>query len=272
VRRGPQRTVDLATESGRPLVVGRRLFGWAVEGIGEVGPGEDLAELCRRALVTSGGLEPWDVVVVTHKVVSKAEGRVRSLASVVPSAAALAVANSVGQDPRMVEVILQESKRVIRAEPGVLVTETVHGLVCANSGVDRSNVGGGEEVTCLPLEPDASARRLRASWLDLAAGGPLGVVITDTFGRPFREGAVNVAIGVAGMPALSDHRGLLDERGYLLHASTIATADEIAGIGELLMGKIDGIPLAVVRGFRWEGPDLGAAALQRPSERDIFRR
>ncbi len=262
----------MAVESDRPLVVGRRMLGWAVEGIGEVGPGDDLAELCREPLLTHGGLAPWDVVVVTHKVVSKAEGRVRKLSGVVPSSTALAVANRVGQDPRMVEVILQESRAVIRAEPGVLVTETVQGLVCANSGVDRSNVGGGEEVTCLPLDPDASARRLRESWLEIASGGPLGVVITDTFGRPFREGAVNVAIGVAGMPAVSDHRGLSDELGYLLHASTIGTADEIAGIGELLMGKIDGIPLAVVRGFRWEGADSGAGALQRLPERDIFRR
>ena len=210
--------------------------------------------------------------MVTHKVVSKAEGRVRSLADVHPGDPALALADRVGQDPRMVEVILQESLRVIRAEPGVLVTETVQGLVCANSGVDRSNVGGGELVTCLPLQPDLSAGRLRQAWLDLAQGGPLGVIISDTFGRPFREGAVNVAIGTAGMPALSDHRGLRDEQGYLLHASTIGTADEIAGIGELVMGKVDQVPLAVVRGLTWEGADEGANVLLRPVERDIFRR
>lgn len=254
------------------MVRAHRLLAWAVEGIPELHAEDDLGAICRAPLGAGGGLEPWDVVVVTHKVVSKAEGRVISLADVRPGDPALALAARVGQDPRMVQVILQESRRVIRAEPGVLVTETVQGLVCANSGVDRSNVGGGELVTCLPLHPDRSAADLRRSWLDLAQGGPLGVVITDTFGRPFREGAVNVAIGVAGMPALSDHRGLLDQRGYLLHASTIGTADEIAGIGELVMGKIDQVPVAVVRGFTWEGPDEGAGVLQRAAERDLFRR
>jgi coenzyme F420-0:L-glutamate ligase/coenzyme F420-1:gamma-L-glutamate ligase len=258
-------------DAGQPLVRARRLSCWGIEGVPELSTGEDLAETCRQPLLLAGGLEPWDVVVVTHKVISKAEGRVSRLTDVVPGDAAIAVAERVGQDPRMTEVILRESRRVIRAEPGVLVTETVQGFVCANSGVDRSNVGGGEVVTCLPLDPDLSADRLRRSWLDLAAGGPLGVVVTDTFGRPFREGAVNVAIGCAGIPALSDHRGLLDERGYLLHASTIGTGDEIAGLGELVMGKIDGIPLAVVRGFRWQGPESGAQVLLRPGEKDIFR-
>ncbi len=245
---------------------------WAVEGIGEVLPGQDLAELCREPLIRSGGLQPWDVVLVTHKVISKAAGRTIRLAEIVPGDAAVAIGHRVGQDPRMVEVILRESRAVIRAEPGVLVTETVHGFICANAGVDRSNVGGGEEVTCLPENPDLSAAGLRSAWLDLAEGGPLGVIVTDTFGRPFREGAVNVAIGTSGIPALSDHRGLLDERGYLLHASTIGTADEIAGLGELVMGKLDGIPLAVVRGFSWRGPELGAQALLRPAAQDIFRR
>jgi coenzyme F420-0:L-glutamate ligase/coenzyme F420-1:gamma-L-glutamate ligase len=257
----------------RPLVRARRLTGWAVTGVPEVRTGDDLGRLCLAPLEAAGGLAPWDVVLVTHKVISKAEGRMIELASIEPSPAALEVAARVQhEDPRMVEVILRESTRVVRAEPGVLVTETLHGLVCANAGVDRSNVGGGEAVTCLPLDPDGAAERLRQDWLSLAGGGPLGVIVSDTFGRPFREGAVNVAIGVAGMPGLSDHRGLLDEQGYLLHASTIGTADEIAGIGELLMGKIDGIPLAVVRGFSWEGPEEGAGVLQRPAERDIFRR
>ncbi len=262
----------LEVEPPRPLVAGRRLACWAVEGIGEVTPGQDLALLCRSPLQNAGGLEPWDVVLVTHKVISKSEGRTLLLEDVVPGDVAVAIGQRVGQDPRMVEVILRESRAVIRAEPGVLVTETVQGFICANAGVDRSNVGGGSEVTCLPLDPDGSAASLREAWLDLAGGGPLGVIVTDTFGRPFREGAVNVAIGVAGIPALSDHRGLFDERGYLLHASTIGTADEIAGIGELVMGKLDGIPLAVVRGFTWSGPEAGAQALLRPEAKDIFRR
>ncbi len=235
-------------------------------------PGDDLARLCRGPLQGAGGLEPWDVVLVTHKVISKAEGRMVLLEDVTPGDVAVAIGQRVGQDPRMVEVILRESRAVIRAEPGVLVTETVHGFICANAGVDRSNVGGGSAVICLPLDPDGSAGALRAAWLDLAGGGPLGVIVTDTFGRPFREGAVNVAIGAAGIPALSDHRGLLDGRCYLLHASTIGTADEIAGIGELVMGKLDGIPLAVVRGLTWSGPEAGAGVLRRPPAQDIFRR
>lgn len=260
------------SEPSRPLVAGRRLTCWGIEGIGEVRPGQDLALLGERALRAAGGLEPWDVVLVTHKVISKAEGRLVCLDEVEPGDVAVALAERVGQDPRLTEVILRESRTVIRAEPGVLVTETVHGFICANAGVDRSNVGGGSEVTCLPRDPDRAAASLRSAWLELAGGGPLGVIVTDTFGRPFREGAVNVAIGAAGIPTLSDHRGLLDERGYLLHASTIGTADEIAGIGELVMGKLDAVPLAVVRGFTWSGPELSAQALLRPAARDIFRR
>ncbi|MGA9775235.1 MAG: coenzyme F420-0:L-glutamate ligase [Candidatus Dormiibacterota bacterium] len=258
-------------ELARPIVRGRRLQCWAVGGLPELDPGADLAALGAASLAAAGGLEPFDVVVVTRKVVSKAEGRVTQLSAVRPTPKALEVAARTGHDPRMVQVILEESRRVIRAQPGLLVTETSQGLVCANAGVDRSNVAGGEAVLRLPLDPDASAQRLRDAWLRLAGEGPLGVVVSDTFGRPFREGAVNVAIGVAGMPALSDHRGRLDPRGYLLHASTIGTADEVAGLGELVMGKLDGLPLAVVRGLSWEGGATTAAALQRDPARDAFR-
>lgn len=223
-------------------------------------------------LVGAGGLQPWDVVVVTHKVVSKAEGRIFQLSEFAPRASAQALADRLQQDPRLVEAVLRESRRVVRAESGVLITETHHGLVCANAGVDRSNVGGGESVTFLPEDPDRSARLLRDHWLALAGGGPLGVLISDTFGRPFREGSVNVAIGVAGMPALSDYLGLQDPQGYELHASTIGSADEIASIGELLMGKVDGLPLAVVRGLTWSGQEQGSAPLLREPARDIFRR
>ena len=248
-----------------------RLECWAVAGMPEVGAGSDLAALGAAALEAQGGLRPWDVVVVTSKVVSKAEGLVTELAGVLPSAPARWLAGLTGQDPRLVQVVLEESRAVVRAAPGLLVTETRHGLVCANAGVDRSNVGGGAALLRLPRDPDGTAAGLRSAWLALAAGGPLGVVVSDTFGRPFREGAVNVAIGVAGLPALADHRGQLDQQGYLLHASTIGSADEIAGLGELVMGKLDGFPLAVVRGLRWEGPQEGAAALQRAAGRDVFR-
>ena len=154
----------------------------------------------------------------------------------------------------------------------MLVCETVHGLVCANAGVDRSNVGGGEHVTLLPVDADASASLLRDAWLPLCAGGPLGVVICDTFGRPFREAGVNVAIGVAGLPAITDYRGLPDVSGYVMRASALATADEIASAAELVMGKTDGVPVAVVRGLRWEGEGRGAGVLLRDPARDVFRR
>jgi len=262
----------MTAEPRRPLVRAGPLTSWAVSGVPDIEVGQDLGQMLVEPLRGAGGLLPWDVVVVTHKVVSKAEGRVFQLSDFEPQSRALTLAERLQQDPRLVEAVLRESRRVVRAEAGVLITETHHGLICANAGVDRSNVGGGEAITCLPEDPDRSAQLLRDRWLVLAGGGPLGVVISDTFGRPFREGSVNVAIGVAGMPALSDYRGLEDPHGYELHASTIASADEIASIGELLMGKVDGLPLAVVRGLSWSGPEEGSAPLLRDPARDIFRR
>jgi coenzyme F420-0:L-glutamate ligase / coenzyme F420-1:gamma-L-glutamate ligase len=242
-----------------------------VHGIPEVSPGDDLAALLLRGLVVSGvALSPWDVVVVTHKVVSKSEGAVLSLAVVTPSPRAMEIAARTDNDPRLVEVILGQSTRVLTALPGVLVCETVHGLVCANAGVDRSNVGG-DMVTVLPADSDASAAALRAALLPSCDGGPLAVVICDTFGRPFREAGVNVAVGVAGMPGLTDYRGLPDTAGYVMRASALATADEIASAAELVMGKTDGVPVAVVRGLRWEGEGRGATELQRDPTRDVFR-
>lgn len=243
-----------------------------VRGIPEVAHGADLSALISSALTVSGiALAPWDVVVVTHKVVSKAAGCVVDLRTVAPSARAVEIAAQTDNDARLVEVILGESTRVLSALPGVLVCETVHGLVCANAGVDRSNVGGGDLVTVLPRDPDASAAALRAAWLPLCDGGPLGVIVCDTFGRPFREAGVNVAVGVAGMPAITDYRGLPDTAGYLMRASALATADEIASAAELVMGKTDGVPVAVVRGLRWEGEGRGAGELQRDPARDVFR-
>jgi coenzyme F420-0:L-glutamate ligase/coenzyme F420-1:gamma-L-glutamate ligase len=244
-----------------------------VRGIPEVSPGDDLAALVLRGCALSAlTLQPWDVVVVTHKVVSKAEGCVVSLASVTPSARAAEIAALTDNDARLVEVVLAQSTRVLSALPGVLVCETVHGLVCANAGVDRSNVPGEDAVTVLPADPDASAASLRAAWLPACDGGPLGVVICDTFGRPFREAGVNVAVGVAGMPAVTDYRGLADAAGYVMRASALATADEIASAAELVMGKTDGVPVAVLRGLQWEGEGRGAGELQRDARRDVFRR
>ena len=245
----------------------------AVRGIPAVSPGDDLSALVLSGLADSGiALQAWDVVVVTHKVVSKAEGRLVDLASVVPSVEASELAARTDNDARLVEVILGESSRVLTALPGVLVCETVHGLVCANAGVDRSNVGGVDVVTLLPADPDASAAVLRSAWLSACSGGPLGVVICDTFGRPFRDAGVNVAIGLAGMPGMTDYRGMVDTSGYLMRASALATADEIASAAELVMGKLDEVPVAVVRGLQWEGVGRGAAELQRDPARDVFRR
>jgi coenzyme F420-0:L-glutamate ligase / coenzyme F420-1:gamma-L-glutamate ligase len=244
-----------------------------VHGLPEVRPGDDLARIVVEGLSVCGlGLRPWDVVVVTHKVVSKAEGALVDLEAVRPSPEALDLAELVGGDPRLVEVVLAESRGVLRAAPGVLVCETAGGLVCANAGVDRSNVPGtGLVVTLLPRDPDASAARLRAAWLPAAAGGPLGVVVCDSFGRPFREGQVNVAIGVAGMPAMTDHRGLPDTSGRSMSASVLASADEVASAAELVMGKVERVPVALVRGLRWMGEGRGAAELQRDPARDLFR-
>jgi coenzyme F420-0:L-glutamate ligase / coenzyme F420-1:gamma-L-glutamate ligase len=244
-----------------------------VRGIPAVAAGDDLGDLVARGLAASSiVLQAWDVVVVTHKVVSKAEGWVVDLSGVAPSAEAVVLASKTDNDARLVEVILGQSTQVLTALPGVLVCETVHGLVCANAGVDRSNVGGGELVTVLPPDPDASASSLRSAWLPLCDGGPLGVVLCDTFGRPFRDAGVNVAIGVAGIPAVTDYRGMVDTAGYRMSASALATADEIASAAELVMGKVDEVPVAVVRGLQWEGAGRGAGELQRDPARDVFRR
>lgn len=234
-------------------------------------PGDDLAAQLRTAVQRLvQPLQPYDVIVVTHKVVSKAEGCVVDLATVRPSARALELARTGGNDPRLIEVVLGETVRVVRADPRVLVCETRHGLVCANAGVDRSNVTGGETVTILPRDPDGSAARLRAALLEDAAGGPLGVVLTDTFGRPFRLGGVNVAIGVAGMPVATDYTGLPDTTGYVLHAGLIGSADEIAAAAELVMGKTARVPAVRLRGLRWEGEGR-ASDLLRAVHEDVFR-
>lgn len=253
-------------------VEGAELRVLAVPGIPDVGHGDDLAAVVLGAVAAAGmALQPHDVVVVTHKVVSKAEGRLVHLDSVTPSARARELAARLRrQDPRHVELVLRESARVIR-DRGILICETPSGLVCANAGVDLSNAAGSEMATLLPLDPDASAMGLRHAWLDAAGGGPLGVVITDTFGRPFRLHGVNVAIGVAGMPAHSTHTGTVDGTGYELLNSELATADEIASAAELVMGKLDGVPVALVRGLRWSGQGT-AADLQRDAATDMFRR
>lgn len=240
-----------------------------VGGIPEVRPGDDPAILVARA-AGDDFLKPGDVVVVTHKIVSKAEGRLVDLATVEPSALAKGFAARYDKDPRQIEVVLRESKRIVRMDRGIIISETHHGFICANAGVDASNVPGDETVCLLPLDSDASARRLRDALVSLT-GGDLAVVVSDSFGRAWRHGITNVAIGVAGMQPLADYRGRNDPHGYPLTASILAVADEIAAAAELVMGKTKGIPVAVVRNYPYErGSGTGRDLLMEP-ERDLFR-
>ncbi len=240
-----------------------------VGGIPEVCPGDDPSALIARA-AGDDLLKTGDVVVVTHKVVSKAEGRLVDLATVEPSALAKGFAARYEKDPRQIEVVLRESKRIVRMDRGIIISETNHGFVCANAGVDASNVPGDETVCLLPLDPDVSARRLRDALTSLV-GGDLAVVVSDSFGRAWRHGITNVAIGVAGMQPLADYRGERDPHGYPLAASILAVADEIAAAAELVMGKTTGIPVAVVRNYPYERGSGTGRDLLMPPERDMFR-
>jgi coenzyme F420-0:L-glutamate ligase / coenzyme F420-1:gamma-L-glutamate ligase len=238
-----------------------------VEGLPEIRPGDDLAALIVSA---AAPLESGDVVVIAQKVVSKSEGRLRNLADVAPSERALEFARSLEADARMVQVILDESTRVVRADR-VLIVETRQGFVCANAGVDKSNVAGDDEVCLLPIDCDASARALQGR-ISAIAGAHVGVVVSDTFGRAWRMGLVNVALGVAGLPALIDYRGRPDDFGMPLQATVVAVADEIAAAAELLMGKTRRVPVVIVHGLDvFEGTPGDGQELVRPSELDLFR-
>ena len=237
----------------------------AVEGLPEVRPGDDLGLLiAERATLQDG-----DVLVVAQKVVSKSEGRLVELASVTASAEAQRIAPRLisAPDPRMVQVVLDESVRVLRSDR-VLITETRHGFVSANSGVDHSNVGAGM-LALLPVDPDASAQRIRERIIE-RTGAEVGVIVSDTFGRPWRLGIVNVALGVAGLPALIDLRGTTDDADEPLHATVLAVADEIAASAGLVMGKTGRTPVVIVRGLNLEGRGSGRDLI-RPVEEDLFR-
>jgi coenzyme F420-0:L-glutamate ligase/coenzyme F420-1:gamma-L-glutamate ligase len=234
-----------------------------VRGLPEVGEGDDLAELIARA----AELEDGDVIVVAHKVVSKAEGRVVRLAEVEPSAQARDLAAD--EDPRRLEVILRESVRIVRTRPPLVIAETRHGFVCASAGVDASNAPEAETVVLLPEDPDASAARLRARLRELT-GADVAVILSDSFGRAWRQGTTDVAIGCAGLQPLLDLHGERDAAGYELHATVIAVADELAGAAELVRGKLDHVPVAVIRGFEPRGEGT-ARELVIPPERDLFR-
>jgi len=234
-----------------------------VKGLPEVRGGDDLAEL----IAAAADLEDGDVVVVAHKVVSKAEGRVVRLAEVEPSAQARDLAAN--EDPRRLEVILRESARIVRTRPPLVIAETRHGFVCASAGVDASNAPEAETVVLLPEDPDASAARLRDRLRELT-GADVAVIVSDSFGRAWRQGTTDVAIGCAGLRPLLDLHGERDAAGYELHATVIAVADELAGAAELVKGKLDGVPVAVVRGFDRRGEGT-AREVVMPPERDLFR-
>jgi coenzyme F420-0:L-glutamate ligase/coenzyme F420-1:gamma-L-glutamate ligase len=235
-----------------------------VEGLPEIGAGDDLGAL----IAAAAELEDGDVVCVAHKVVSKAEGRVVRLDEIEPSARAHELAGEDG-DPRRLEVVLREATRILRSRPPLVIAETRHGFVCASAGVDASNAPDADTVVLLPEDPDASAARLRDE-LQGRTGRRLGVVVTDTFGRPWRVGIANVAIGSAGIEVLRDLRGRRDPVGYELHATVIALADEIAAAAELVMGKTERAPAAIVRGLDVLGEGR-AQELVMPPELDLFR-
>lgn len=244
-----------------------RIFG--ISGLGEIQPGDDLAGQIIAAVNAKGlTISAGDIFVVAQKVVSKAERRVLRLETIEPSPMARRWAEEHGKDPRVVEVVLRESRRVVRMDRAVLITETHHGFVCANSGVDSSNAPPGT-VVLLPVDPDRSAQALRERF-EAEFGVPLGVIISDSFGRPWREGLTNVALGVAGVEALIDCRGHKDSFGRALQVTVIAVADELAGAAELVMGKNRQVPVAVLQGFSLEGKGSGREMV-RPSELDLFR-
>ncbi len=243
----------------------------ALEGMPEVRPGDDLAELIAGALPEA--LIAGDVLVIAHKIVSKTEGRIRRLADVSPSAEAHALAVQLGKDPRQVQVVLDGTRQVLRAAHGVLICVTDHGFVCANAGVDASNVPGEDTVVMLPIDPDASARRIRSA-IRARTGVAPAIVIADSFGRAWRHGQVDITIGCAGLDPLEDWRGRVDSDGRELHATWIAVADELAAAADLARRKDGSAPVVLVRGAdRYvtaaDGP--GAQALLRPETEDLFR-
>lgn len=235
--------------SGNSAAAELRIIG--INGIPEVHPGDDLHRIIGDAIEASGsGLRDDDVLVVTHKIVSKAEGRLVDLTTVEPSPFAMKWARDFDKDPRQVEVVLAESKRIVRMDRGILIAETRHGFICANAGVDQSNVSP-DTVCLLPLDPDASARAIRNSLNERFGlkSGP-GVIVSDSFGRPWRAGIVNVAVGISGLAPLADYRGMFDSAGYEMHVSVLAVADELAGAAELVMNKLDARPVVLIRGYQ----------------------
>ena len=243
-----------------------------IEGMPEAKPGDDLAGQMLEAAQRQGtSIESGDVIVVTQKIVSKAEGRVVSIDSVEPSPLALAITEGHRRDPRHTELILRESRRIVRMDRGVIISETHHGFNCANAGIDASNIPGDGTVALLPVDPDASARGIRQAIRE-RAGVDVAVIISDTFGRPWRSAAVNVAIGVAGFSPLLSYVGQEDSHGNMMYTTVIAVADELAATAELVTGKVLGVPVAIIRGYSYTPMEEASHdALIRDPDKDLFR-
>lgn len=242
-----------------------------VIGLPEISLDDDLGTMIIEQLTANGNeLADGDLVVVAQKIVSKAEGAVQLIADQVPSNEALELADTVGKDARLVQIVLDQSKRVVRAVPGVLIVETVHGFICANAGVDQSNIEADGLVTTLPVDSDRSALSIHKTLIE-RTGRKIGVLISDTFNRPWREGSINVAIGIAGFDPLRDLRGTIDDFEREMTTSTVSLADEVASTAQLVMGESGRIPVALVRGVDWEPGDYPAGRMIRPANRDLFR-
>ncbi|MBI4446008.1 MAG: coenzyme F420-0:L-glutamate ligase [Acidobacteria bacterium] len=242
----------------------------AIPGIPEIKENDDLGDLIFGSATGAGlHVQAKDIFVVAQKIVSKAEGRLIRLSDCTPSPTAADWAQVYGKDPRRVEIVLGQARRMVRMEKGLLIAQTHHGFICANAGVDSSNVPPGI-VSLLPEDPDRSAERIRTG-LEIRSGVPVAVIISDTFGRPWREGITNIAIGVSGLHPLLDYRGQRDSYGQMLEATVIAIADELAGAGELVMGKTSRLPVALIRGFDFQPGSGSSKDLIRPEERDLFK-
>ena len=267
-------TPDMTNDATSPSATASEARFIGIAGLPEISAGCDLAEMILNATEAQGTpFETGDIVVVTQKVVSKAEGRTVELSAVEPSEFAREFAEGAGRDARVVELVLRESTGIVRMdrERGILITETRHGFVCANSGIDSSNVVGDETVTLLPDDPDGSARQLMDHFKRKTGIAELAVIVTDTFGRAWREGHVNFAIGVAGMDPFMDYRGQPDAQSKVMGVTRIAIADEIAAASELVMGKVDQVPAAIARGIRYVPGDGNASELIRERSHDLFR-
>ena len=242
-----------------------------IPGLPEIGSGENIGHLISdQCLMNDTPPCDGDLIVVAQKIVSKSENAVVELSTQAPNDEAYRLAQIVGKDPRLVQVVLDQSTRVVRAVQGVLIVETHHGFVCANAGVDHSNIEGDETVTILPVDSDRSAEIIRGAFLR-RTGRKVGVVISDTFNRPWREGSINVAIGIAGFDPLQDLRGTEDDFNREMTASVVSLADEVASMAQLVMGEAGRVPVAIVRGVEWSAGDYSKTRLLRPVNRDLFR-